>query len=112
MKLNASTTNSTNVSTNPEDTLFEYQLVDPETLLLVMFDIEELAVLTPGELRLLGAVAAAAVEDASESSDHTSAHEYAALARTLLTQPRSQEVPEPTPTPLRRREHKESVEHR
>lgn len=88
---NAVTTNSSNAIVNPEDDPSNRLFVGPETLLLSMFDIEELAVLESGELRLLAAVAEVA-EEKDVPLDDYSGGEYIDTVRMLLVQPQSQET--------------------
>lgn len=66
----------------------ELDIITPETLLLTMFDIEELAELTDGERRLLKAVVEA--ETLGDTARTEDIDDYSPLVRALVTQPRLQ----------------------
>lgn len=96
--------NALNLAALEEDALprdsaiVDVRLVDADTLMLVYFDLDELALLTPGELRLLRAVAGEMLpfsRDPGANSDVT--REYRRRLRETLIRPRSKRLVEQDP---------------
>src|SRR5690349_20285001 len=72
---------------NQNNAVDEMQPMDPEMLLLVYFDLEDLVELTPGELRLLKAASRERVEE-EDNSAHI-AEDILGRIRKTLVQPKA-----------------------